>query len=468
MNTVPHPVLDEARQLLRDYRAREDGGDGNVVHLPDALLPELHRVSALSCSGEMLQIVPFHADGWEPEAFEHLVWRQIAARQKVRRVYVVPHRGIAYELLERQLRLDMDAGIDARVAFVSALPEDMQGPGIGALWVLDGQVVVSAGVPAQLTVSRRAVDLNASLEAWETVLEVSETADVLGNRDFDLEEPLVLSADLVSSVADVLCVGDHVSPDGCCWYHAAWQYLRLMDMVSTPTWHSDFYRRSLREALRARPDAQTLITGTADYSMFAYVDMAAKACNASPQVTAVDLCATPLFACRWYAKRVDRHLTTISEDIMAFGRSELQRESWDLIVTDAFLTRFSAEEIAGVVGVWRELLRPGGELVTTVRIHSHTPQGRDEDSAIRDFALCARKRSERWQPFLARSQDEIAALAEIYAQRMMSTHIGSEAEIRQIVTNIGFDIHNERLAEVPGELHPTTYLELVCIRNDAD
>src|SRR5207247_113790 len=119
----------------------------------------------------------------------------------------------------------------------------------------------------------------------------------------DLEEPLASSADLLYGVAPVLCTGDHVDPAGCAWYHGTWQYLRLLQMVSTPTWHHEFYRSSLERALDGKKDSQVAITGTADYSMLAYVSAAAKHVGTKSAVQLVDLCATPLFACRWFAKR---------------------------------------------------------------------------------------------------------------------------------------------------------------------
>jgi predicted alpha/beta hydrolase family esterase len=472
-NFVEPSFLEEARRLLLDHRAREDGGDPNVIHLPDSILPELHRTAGIGLASKALQIVPFHADGWNPEAFEHLVWRQVATMgHTVERVYVAPHRGVASDILERQLALDATAGVRAYVTFVTALPEDMQGATGAGLWILDDTTVVSAdpstdGISDGWAVSRRSTDVHAALATWRAVVDVAEDPTTAVSATLDLEEPLVLSADLVGGVADILCAGDHVAADGCSWYHGTWQYLRLLDMVSTPTWHSAFYLENLGEALSAAPKRRVLITGTADYSMFAYVDMAATNVSADPEITVVDMCATPLFACRWYGKRAGRPVNTIGEDILTFGESESQREAWDIIVTDAFLTRFSASDCDKIAKVWFRLLAPGGSLITTIRIHSRTPKGRDEDSAVRDFSLRANKRAERWQPFLDCSPEEIAAKAETYARRMVSSDLGSEVDVLKILEGAGFAVRSECLAEVPGELHPTTYLEVTCVRQQS-
>jgi hypothetical protein len=469
-DTTESTFLEQARQLLLDHRARQDGGDPSVVHIPDSILPELHRAAGTSLKSKVLQIIPFHVDRWNPEAFEHLVWRQVATMgHTVERLYVAPHRGVATDVLERQLALDDSAGVHTFVTFVTALPEDIQGTVGAGLWILDDETVVAAepstdGIPDGWTISQRPPDINAARDAWNVMVDVAEDSGDTTAATLALEEPLVLSADLVCGVADILCAGDHVAPEGCGWYHGTWQYLRLLDMVSTPTWHSTFYLENLSTALRAKPTSRVLITGTADYSMFAYVDMAATSTGSSPEITVLDLCTTPLFACRWYAKRVGRAVGTVSEDIVAFGESESQRGAWEIITTDAFMTRFSEEECHRVAKLWFGLLTPGGILVTTIRIHSRTPGGRDEESAARDFGVRAHKRAERWRPFLDSPPEQIAARAEVYARRMVSADLGSELDVLKMLEDVGFDVVDKQLAEVPGELHPTTYLEVACTR----
>ena len=469
--TVTEPTfLEHARQLLLDHRARQDGRDPNVVHIPDSILPELHRTAGISLKSKALQIVPFYVERWNPEAFEHLVWRQVAATgRNVERLYVVPHRGVATDVLQRQLGLDDSAGVQTFVTFVTTLPEDMRGAVGAGLWILDDEVVVAAepstdGISDGWTISQRPTDINTAKEAWDVMVEAAADSGDAIAATLALEEPLVLSADLICSVADILCTGDHVSSDGCSWYHGAWQYLRLLDMVSTPTWHSRFYLESLGAALRKKPASRVLVTGTADYSMFAYVDMAATSVEASPDVTVLDLCATPLFACRWYAKRVSRPVSTVSENIFEFGDNESQQGTWDIITTDAFMTRFTAEDCRKIAKVWFGLLAPGGKVVTTIRIHSRTVKGRDEETAAHDFGARAHKRAERWQPFLDCAPDQIAMRAEAYACQMVSSDLGSERELLEILEDAGFTVSEQHFAEVPGELHPTTYLEVICVR----
>jgi hypothetical protein len=263
---------------------------------------------------------------------------------------------------------------------------------------------------------------------------------------------------LVHGVSDVLCTNDHVDREGCGWYHGAWQYLRLLNLVSTPTWHSEFYLQQIATATEGKPVPRALITGTADYSMLAYVSAATPAVSS---IDVLDMCATPLFACRWFAKRIDQQVGTFEEDL--FATSAVQG-SYDLICCDAFLTRFGPLETEKVVRAWAELLAPGGVLVTTVRIHPRSSRAREFDSAVRDFRERAEQRARRWRPFLKASPSDIGIVAEEYAGRMKSNDLGGEEVIRNQLDRAGFQTHFEELAEVPGELYPTTYLRLAATK----
>ncbi len=465
-------LVELARRLLGALRAHQDGRDPHVAHLPANAMPQFSRLVASSATKSLKQVVPF-SDGWDPTSFENLMWRQRAREIEVSRLFVVPHRGLGGDKLNQQLALDRKAGIAAMVAYVSKVPEERQ-LGLRGLWIIDETEVARAagGAPtgeseSYWTVSARDEDVNRAIDLWTGLAGVSETEHDPASSAVDLEEPLVMSADLISDVAHVLCTGDHVDPDGCAWYHGAWQYLRLLDLVSTPTWHSAFYTRAIGDLLADSPAAEILITGTADYSVFAYIDAIARATGADPQITVLDQCATPLFACRWYGKRVGREVATVAEDLLS-GTVSASPGVWDAVLTDAFLTRFSIEDSSTIVKLWASLLRPAGRLITTIRSHAQSPLGRTLDEAVSGFRNRARHRAERWDSFLDRSPEEIAEVAETYASRMRSTDVGDRDAIRALFDASPLTIEEEMLQEVPGELHPTTYLELVARRSHDD
>lgn len=462
-------LITAARVALARYRARQDGNDQRVVTFPPGSLLELSRAVAGAAHQSVLQIVPFEPATWRSDAFEHVIWREVSrAGVHVRRLYIVPHAGLARDRLGEHLREDIASGIEARLLVIGALPQSEQIDQLDGLWIVDGAAAVVAsrspdgsGGPIW-TVSEREEDVRNGSSYWNRIWSWSSDLEVLGNGSLDLEEPLVLSADIISGVAPVLCTYDHVDRRTCTWYHSSWQYLRLLDMVSTPTWHSGFYTVEIHKAVETLANPEVLITGTADYSMLAYAHFALQNKATRANIHVVDLCPTPLLACRWYANRNGIVISTYEDDILCIDR--IAGASIDVICTDAFLTRFKADAACRVVEVWARFLRPGGTLVTTVRIHGVGSEIRDRDAAIMDFRERALHRAKRWAPFLKKSPTEISEMAEQYARRMLSEDLGGEDQVCEIIESGGFGIVTRRLKEVPGELYPTMYLELACRR----
>lgn len=461
-------LLRSARRAVKEYRLRQDSTDPRLVNVPHAAQLDLHRMAASSTSAAVSQLIPFEPEVWDPEAFEHTIWREVARDgRSVKRLYVLPHRGISQETVSRQLELDSRAGVEAHIVHLSDIPEGSRAEVPSGLWIVDEETLITCHVPSGpatepvWTISQRPEDLEQGAVVWRQLFEWSA-----GNADgnaaaVDLEEPLVLSADLMHGVAAVMCSGDHIDRSSCAWYHGAWQYMRVMNLVSTPTWHSEFYTRELSAAISRRESVRAIITGTADYSLLAYL----LACDPDgrAEVDVLDLCATPLFACRWYAKRQRRRIGMLEADLMGLNGCDGR---YDLLCSDAFLTRFSGEEVRNVLAKWSELLKPGGRVVTTVRMHPLSPPVREPMEAVRDFRERAEQRLQRWRPFLGRSAAEVGQLVEVYAERMRSADVGDVADVRELFNAAGLPVCCEEVAEVPGELQPTTYLRLVCEKRD--
>ena len=157
--------------------------------------------------------------------------------------------------------------------------------------------------------------------------------------------------------------------ESCDWYHGTWQYLRLLDMVATPPWYT-FYNEKLSAILRRKPDANVLISAAADFGMAATLIDAIKTAGTKPTVTLYDICNTPLLATQWYAKRKGIKIETVRDNIIT--SPEMPLHSYDLIVTDEFLTVLKAEYKPSIVERWRDLLRPGGSVVTTAMLGTPT------------------------------------------------------------------------------------------------
>lgn len=297
-------------------------------------------------------------------------------------------------------------------------------------------------------------DILESCKKWLSV-------GVIEKRELEtsfLQEPLMMSADMMSEVSYVLCSHDHMNMNSCCWYHSVWQYLRLMNMVSTPSWHHDFYLQNLENALSNKINPRVLISGAADYSSLSYVIRSMELLGKTGEYDVLDLCETPLFACKWYAKRKSVKLNTMQISIFDFnGDAE-----YDLICTDAFLTRFDDKQLSRILSIWFKALKCGGNVVTTVRIHDEKhpcPETPSEDD-IKLFSKKAYERSKLWGRVINYSPSEIAKKAEVYASKMKSNKIGTREDVLTAFINAGFQLSCVEDVEVEGELYPSRYLRI--------
>jgi hypothetical protein len=151
----------------------------------------------------------------------------------------------------------------------------------------------------------------------------------------------------------------------CGWYHGTWQYLRLLDMVAVPGWHDAFYMEALSGVLKKKPNAEVLISAAADFGMLNTLHLAIEAAGAKPNIVVYDICETPLKSCQWYANRHGFPIKTCCENLIT---GDVPEAPFDLIVTDEFLTVLKAEYKPFITKRWKELLKPGGAVVTVAMI----------------------------------------------------------------------------------------------------
>ena len=240
-----------ARAALTKHRLNEDGRDEHIVRLPVQATIELHRAIALEAQHDIRQLVILRNEVIDPHSFEYQVWREAAIDGVTcSKLYLLPHSGFSEDAVAGLLRADRDSGITANLLVMSKIGADVQMFYSGNLWLIDHQTVVFGAPSGEChqqiwTVTDRDEDVQRADAFWTTLIALSQKhSETPSQKEVDLEEPLVLSADLVHGVAPVLCTSDHVDSFGCEWYHGTWQYLRLLNMVSTPTWHSQFYTKA--------------------------------------------------------------------------------------------------------------------------------------------------------------------------------------------------------------------------------
>lgn len=462
------------RALLNDRQSQSDRQllvypASESERLAESLFANLDR------GGFCTHVVAGRSD-WDPESHYYEAARAAARRGRtIERAFLLPHRHARHDpTLALHLDLDRASGIKTHVIYVGELISTLSLPVADnlefGLWDdavacvgRTGPTGLSGGI-AEWRITTRPEDVQLLQELQREFLTTGQSLDVLHDPegDRDLEEPMITTAPIADELAQVMCQGDHVSPDDCSWYHAVWQYLRIFDMVSTPTWHAKFFFDALQECALQCDGPNVLVSGTADYSMLAHSMWALDAAGTNAQFTVLDLCETPLFLCKWYGKAVGKPVRTVATNLLDMDGDG----QFDLIVTDAFLTRFSESDRSAVVAKWHSLLRTGGSVVTTARIETI---GGDSDSVGADidqvskFERRALVQARRWQGFLRRPPERVASLARVYAERMRSHSIASRDELANLFAAGGFDVTRLDLAEVTGEMAPTVYGELVAV-----
>ena len=263
-----------------------------------------------------------------------------------------------------------------------------------------------------------------------------------------LDEPLAASAPVAERLAAELCRRDPETGQTCAWYHGTWQYLRLLGLVSAPDRHADFFFAALRRAARAG-HRRVLVSGSADYAMFAHVLRAYRREAADLDVTIVDRCPTPLALCDWYGAVVAHGVRTQACDILDFESDE----PFDLICTHSFLGQFDRARRSELAAKWRRLLRPGGLVVTTNRVVA------EGGGSIRGFTAeqAATFREQvaveaRRQAVLSVGPEELGRRAGLYAKSMRSHPNPTSREIVDLLEGAELSLDEIRFRELPGRL----------------
>lgn len=244
--------------------------------------------------------------------------------------------------------------------------------------------------------------------------------------------------------------------ESCDWYHGTWQLLRLLNMVAVPPWYA-FYKRALTSVLRRRPNANILIAAAADYGMLATLHEGIEAAGATPKITIYDICETPLLSCQWYAERHGLEVECVCDNILT--SSEMPLATFDLIVTDEFLTVIGDEDKPAVVRRWKELLVPGGTVVTTVMVGDPTTPELRAGYAARARRLL--KENAGILDQIGMSEDELVARFDRFAEYHTRHMIKDENEVRRLFGE-DFYLGFLSLVPTPGEcVNPTYSFQIV-------
>jgi len=313
-------------------------------------------------------------------------------------------------------------------------------------------------------------------------------------------EPLVLSAPVALQAAGQMCRIDRHTGERCDWSHGIWQYLRLLGLVGSLDYHTDFYRESLARVLGPEPQPKVLISGAADYGLLARVIWAFRSRGVEPGITVLDLCETPLYLNRWYAARVSCPITTLACDIHAFAPDA----PFDAICADSFLGRFAPARRAALIAKWRDLLLPGGRVIAVNRIRAANGTHdagtgqlpvRFSPGQVAAFSDEVRRAAHRMFDANARptatneatgnvvhdvaapfvDAEELARMAETYAHRHQTWPVSSLGEITALFEAGGFRIDHAALSTTPDGIPElpgapsvrgsATFAHIIAVRN---
>jgi 2-polyprenyl-3-methyl-5-hydroxy-6-metoxy-1,4-benzoquinol methylase len=241
----------------------------------------------------------------------------------------------------------------------------------------------------------------------------------------------------------------------CDWYHGTWQYLRLLNMVAVPPWY-EFYQAALSNVLRHRPKAEVLISAAADFGMLATLHEAIRAAKAEPRIVVYDICRTPLRSCQWYAEKHGFPIECVCANLLT---CDIPPASFDLIVTDEFLTVIKASDKPLIVQRWRELLKPGGTLVTTAMIGKPTTEELRQGYAERARRLYEDNAASFPHYFNGR-RDELLQRFHTFAGHHTRHMLSDEDEIKRLFD--GFGKFSYVRTVTPGEcVNPTDSFQVV-------
>ena len=273
---------------------------------------------------------------------------------------------------------------------------------------------------------------------------------------------LTRSASFTLVLSKHTCGSGYVDKENCAWYHGVWQYLRLCDKASTPTWHFDFYVEELSRILK--DNSSILISSAADYSTLATVVEVLRELQLEASITVVDICKTPLILNQWYAEEVNYPVDILHRDIRKLNLTN----AYDLIITDAFLTRFNKFEKDIVLKQWNKALKSNGYVITTVRVEKdlYNEYITPEKEYIRPFVDDLNKCLQNTYHLNPRIIGIVKQLAEIYANKMISYPFRSKNEIINLFQDNGFIVDKSEIESIKGEFRPTTYCRIVAHKTE--
>ena len=226
--------------------------------------------------------------------------------------------------------------------------------------------------------------------------------------------------------------------DDCRWYHANWHLLKALGIVSTSGIHERSIARLLKLAVGQHTTPRILLTGSTDETLLQVVHSACREMGVAPQLTALDLCATPLAFMQGYADQNAINLEAVKANILEFAPTE----QFDIIVTHAFMGNFNDAQRPCLAHKWNELLSHKGKVVTIQRVRPADSPAivKFSQQQAADFVTTAIGVAEK----LGFSQESdlfrVRQAASVFAQNFSTHAIRSKAALRKLFLDAGMSL----------------------------
>lgn len=264
----------------------------------------------------------------------------------------------------------------------------------------------------------------------------------------------IFFADIIPVIAKKICNNNRSNSQSCYWFHGAYQYLRTLDLVSTPELHYDFYSREISTSLNSKPK-NILICGTADHTILKYVAEAVVQNSPYSTVTVLDICKTPLEVCSRFAKTIGFPIIVQHSDAT---KTKCKDNYYNIIVTDGFLTMFENNDKRKLIAEWERILGKPGKVITTARIKNGVSRKVIVTKGQMETFVRRAVNKARLKGFSSIDLITIRNLAKDYARNMKMWPFTNKKEIKNLFAN--WDVQIE-VTDVKCEFTAAKYVQIV-------
>ncbi len=212
-----------------------------------------------------------------------------------------------------------------------------------------------------------------------------------------------------------------------------------MGLVMTPESHAAFLLEAFRNFASRRQRARILISGAADYGLLAHVLWASGQNNLQAEITVTDVCDTPLHLNRWYSERAGARIETVRADILEYQPAA----PFDMVCTHSFIGQFARPDRGRIAAKWRDLLLPGGQVVTANRLSENgdRPKRTFSPEEVRSFREKVLERARELRAELQCDPEDIARKAEEYGRRRGAYPVTFD-EVAELFRATGFRVRH--------------------------